>query len=142
MPPEVAARRAIARAERILPGKPAPEGECDPRWQAIIEVETFVDSQPEAVWEFAKRWGKHPQQDLRTAVGVCLVEALLEQHFELLFPRVREAVRASSRLADTFSRAWWYGFKEGSPQRDALEKLQRQCRARTRGKRRKPRRAT
>ena len=139
MSPEVALRRAIARAERILPGKAAPEGECDPRWQAIMKIETFADSQPEPVWEFARRWGKHPQKDLRTAIGVCLVETLMERHFELLFSRVRKAVRASSRLADTYSRAWWYGFAEGSPQRAALEKLQRQCRARTPDKRRRAR---
>ena len=32
------ARTAIEAAERVLPGTEAPEGELDPRWQAIIQV--------------------------------------------------------------------------------------------------------
>ena len=43
MSPEVAVHRAIARAERVLPGKPAAEGKRDPRWQAIIRVGEFIE---------------------------------------------------------------------------------------------------
>ncbi|HEV2296008.1 MAG TPA: hypothetical protein VGR35_19340 [Tepidisphaeraceae bacterium] len=50
MSPEVAVQRAIARAERILPGKPARDGKRDLRWQAIIRVGEFIETQPEAVW--------------------------------------------------------------------------------------------
>src|SRR5438132_6342149 len=102
MSPEVAVKRAITRAERILPGTPAPERTRDPRWHAIIRVGEFIETQPEAVWEFAHRWGKHAQADLRVAVAPCLLEHLLEHHFELLFPRVRRAAIASPRFADTF----------------------------------------
>src|SRR3954452_21880969 len=109
MSPEVAVRRAIARAERVLPGTPAPEGKRDPRWQAIIRVGEFVETQPEAVWEFARRWGTHEQADLRMAVATCLLEHLLEHHFELLFPRVRRAAMESPRFADTFGSCWWLG---------------------------------
>jgi hypothetical protein len=34
-------RQAILEAEAILPGRAAPEGESDPRWQAIIAVSEF-----------------------------------------------------------------------------------------------------
>jgi hypothetical protein len=50
MSSEVAVQRAIALAERILPGMPAPEGKRDPRWQAIIRVGKFIEAHPEAVW--------------------------------------------------------------------------------------------
>ncbi len=90
MSPEAAVQRAIARAERILPGTPAPEGKRDPRWQAIIRVGEFIETQPEAVWQFTHRWGKHAQRDLRSAVATCLLEHLLEHHFDLMFPRVRQ----------------------------------------------------
>ena len=49
MSPEVAVQRAIARAERILRGTPAPDGKRDRRWQAIIQVGQFIETQPEAV---------------------------------------------------------------------------------------------
>jgi hypothetical protein len=99
MSPEVAVHRAIARAEGIFPGTPAPEGKRDPWWQAIIRVGEFIETQPEAVWQFTHRWGKHAQADLRMAVAC----RLLEHHFDAMFPRVRRAALASPRFSDTFS---------------------------------------
>lgn len=104
-----AVQRAITRAERILPGTPAPEGKRDPRWQAILDISDYIETQPEAVWQFAHRWGKHAQADLRAAVATCLLEHLLEHHFELLFPRVRRAALESPRFAITFCSCWWFG---------------------------------
>ena len=109
MSSEVGVQRAIGRAERILPGTLAPEGKRDPRWQAIIRVGEFIEMQPEAVWEFAHRWGKHAQSDLRTAVATCLLEHLLEHHFDLLFSRVRRAAIQSPRFADAFNSCWLFG---------------------------------
>src|SRR5436190_5294957 len=98
MPSDAAVRRAIARAETVLPGRPAPEGKRDPRWQAIIFVGEFIESQPEHVWEFAQRWGKHAQRDLRAAIATCLLEHLLEYHFDAFFPRVRGVALQSARF--------------------------------------------
>src|SRR5688572_5213540 len=135
MSPEVAVQRAIARAERILPGTPAPEGKRDPRWQAIIRVGEFIETQPEPVWQFAHRWGRHAQADLRMAVATCLLEHLLEHHFELLFPRVRRAAMESPRLAETFGSCWSFG--QAKTRKDAarikrLESQFRRSRAATR----------
>jgi hypothetical protein len=109
MSTEAAVLRAIARAERVLPGKPAPEGQRDPRWQAIIRVGEFIETHPEHVWEFAHRWGRHAQSDLRAAVATCLLEHLMERHFDLVFPRVRRAVLESARFAETFRMCWAFG---------------------------------
>ena len=128
MSPEVAVQRAIARAERILPGTPAAEGKRDPRWQAIIRVGEFVETQPEAVWQFAQRWGKHAQADLRTAVATCLLEHLLEHHFELLFPRVRRAALESVRFAETFRSCWWFGQAKAPRNTARVKRLESQLR--------------
>ncbi len=58
MSSKAAVKRSIHRAEAILPGMPAPDGACDPRWQAIIRVADFIETHPEEVWQFAHRWGK------------------------------------------------------------------------------------
>ncbi|MEK6642311.1 MAG: hypothetical protein AABZ08_00250 [Planctomycetota bacterium] len=126
--PEVAVQRAIARAERILPGTPAPEGKRDPRWQAIIRVGEFVEAQPEPVWEFAHRWGNHAQSDLRMAVATCLLEHLLDRHFELLYPRVRHAALESPRFADTFDSCWWFGQAKTPKNAARIKRLQSQLR--------------
>ena len=126
MSPEAAVKRAIARAERVLPGKPAPEGTRDPRWQAIVGVGEYVETQPEAVWHFAHRWGKHAQADLRSAVATCLLEHLLEYHFELLFPRVRRAALESPRFANTFSSCWSLGQAKAPKNAERVKRLQAQ----------------
>jgi len=100
---------AIRKAERILPGKEAPEGELDPRWQAIIEVSEHIQQRPDEVWRFTRKWGAHANADLRAAVATCLLEHLLERHFDRLFPLVSEACRQSRRFADTFGMCSEFG---------------------------------
>jgi hypothetical protein len=76
------AQLAIQEAEAILPGTAAPAGESDPRWQAIIAIGDFAETDPEPIWAFVVRWGNHADEDLRTAVATCLLEHLLEYHFD------------------------------------------------------------
>jgi hypothetical protein len=89
---------AIRDAEWRLPGEAAPEGEKDPRWQAIIEVGEYTETDPEPIWTFVDHWGRSHDADLRTAIATCLLEHLLEHHFDTIFPRVN---RSSSSLANS-----------------------------------------
>jgi uncharacterized protein (DUF433 family) len=77
---------AILAAEALLPGKPAPKGENDPRWQAMLKVGDFIESEPEAIWPFVLKWGSLPnEEDLSAAVATILLEHLLRDHFDLIF---------------------------------------------------------
>ena len=87
----------------------APEGQSDPRWQAIMRIEDHIEQHPEEVWRFTRKWGAHANADLRTAVATCLLERLLEHHFSRIFPLVCEASRQSARFADTLSSCWALG---------------------------------
>lgn len=102
---------AIREAEAVLPGEES-EAPRDPRWQAVIRVGAFVETEPEAVWEFTRRWGRYPDEDLRTAVATCLLEHLLEHHFRDYFTWVEELVLADPLFADTFGRCWAMGQAE------------------------------
>ena len=126
MSPEVAVHRAIARAERILPGTPAPDGKRDPRWQAMIRLADFIESHPEEVWRFCLRWGKHPQADTRMGVACVLLEHLVEQHFDLIFPRVRRESLKSVRFAATFQSCWCFDQWKEPEKYDRVNRLQRQ----------------
>ena len=101
--------QAIRKAERVLPGKVAPDGQSDPRWQAILRVEDYIEQHPEEVWRFTRKWGAHANADLRTAVATCLLEHLLAHHFSHIFPLVSLASQQSARFADTLSRCWELG---------------------------------
>jgi hypothetical protein len=102
-------QEALATAEQLLPGVPAPDGAKDPRWQAIIRVGDFAEHEPEAIWPFVLKWGSHEDDDVRTAIATCLLEHLLEYHFDLLFPRVEEAARANAWFAKTTAQCWKFG---------------------------------
>jgi hypothetical protein len=121
---------AIERANALLPGTPAPEGQKDPRWQAISEVGSHVETSPDAVWQFARRWGSHPQGDLRTAIACCILEHLLEYHFLLIFPRVEQAVREDPLFADTFSGCWKFGQSEATTHSEQSDRLRAWCETR------------
>ena len=106
-------QRAIARAEALLPGIPTPDGEgFDARWGAMIGLSSFIESEPAAVWSFIRRWGTYRQDDLRMAVACCLLEHLLEYHFDAYFPEVERAAVRSKRFADTFCSCSKFGQSE------------------------------
>jgi hypothetical protein len=121
---------AIAAADAILPGIAAPEGETDPRWQAVIAVAEFIKTDPEEVWQFALRWGSYDDEDLQTAIGLCVLEHLLEHHFDTYISKMEEAVLADRHFATAASRCSKFGQSESSAERssrfDRLVKLARQ----------------
>jgi len=117
------AEQAIAQAEALLPGIAAADGESDPRWQAIIEVGQFIEDDPEPIWSFIRRWGGSDDEDLRMAVATCLLEHLLQHHFERFISRVEEAAHGSPLFAYTVRSCWKFGQSE-DPQRAArLDRL-------------------
>jgi hypothetical protein len=74
------------------------------------------------------------------AVSCCLLEHLLEHHFELLFPRVRRAALKSPRFADTFSSCYWFGQAKTSRNAARMKRLQSQLRRSPAGRSRAGRR--
>lgn len=134
---------AIALAEAVLPGRPAKPGKLDVRWQAIILVGSFIETQPIEVCDFAMRWARRRGRDLQTAISCCLIEHLLEHHFDLVFPKMREAALENPKVAEHFIEysPWPFGQAE-LPQNVAKLKrlaseLQRKHRSRAAESRRK-----
>jgi hypothetical protein len=122
-----AVSEAIQRANALLPGESAPQGQEDARWQAIIEVGKYIEASPDEVWGFVRRWGSHPQEDLRDAVAGCLLEHLLEHHFSLIFPRVVQAAKEEPLFADMFSRCWKFGQSEATGNSEKFDGLLAWC---------------
>ncbi len=118
---------AIRAAEKILPGVPANDDASDPRWQAIIEIGEFVETKPEAVWHFVERWGIHSDDDLRAAVATCLLEHLLEHHFNEIFPRVKALAKTNSVFAHTFRMCAQFGQSNARGNSTKFNKLKRYC---------------
>ena len=123
---------AIAAAEVLLPGHSALEGEADPRWQAIIAVGAFVEAQPDPVWLFVVRWGSSPDADLRMAVATCVLEHLLEFHFDEFISRVEQAALEDPLFADMIISCWKFGQAEDPDRAARIDRLVAALRRRTR----------
>jgi hypothetical protein len=115
--------KAIISAEAILPGKEAAGGEEDPRWQAIIAVGDFAETDPEPVWLFGERWGVNPDEDLRMAITTCILEHLLEYHFDLIFPRMERLARSNPGFAWMVGGCWLFGKSELPDNAARLQRL-------------------
>jgi hypothetical protein len=74
----------------------------------MTDVADFVRSSPDDIWPFVERWGSTGDDEVRAAIATCLLEHLLEHHFERIFPLVEQAV-GNPRFADTFSLCWKHG---------------------------------
>ena len=118
---------AIREAESILPGVPAPEGEEDPRWRAIIAVGNYVETNPNEIWEFVARWGRNRQEDVRDAIATCLLEHLLGCHFKTIFPLVEAETKKNKLFADTFGHCWKFGQAEEADNAQLFDRLQERC---------------
>jgi hypothetical protein len=121
--------RAIRIAESTLPGEEGAGGGLDPRWQAIISVADYIEQYPDEIWRFTRKWGSHANADLRAAVATCLLEHLLEYHFDRIFPLVLLACRQSKRFADTFSRCGEFGQTCRGPCLSQFRALQEEVRS-------------
>ncbi len=119
---------AIQYAQSLLPGEPAAEDQEDTRWQAIISVGEHIETEPQAVWEFVRTWGVHPQEDLRTAIGTCLLEHLLEYHFDAYFPAVERLAEDAPLFADTFLNCWKFGQSTASHNAARFDRLRERLR--------------
>ena len=94
-------KEALKHAEALIHNAPVEHGP-DPRWQAIVALGEFVESSPKEVWQFTKRWGSSPDEDLRATIATCLLEHLLEYHFTKYFPRVEALVKTSPLFGKAF----------------------------------------
>ncbi len=120
---------AIAVADQLLPGVLAPDGEVDPRWQAIIEMGHFVKEEPETIWPFVLKWGSHEDKDVQAAIATCLLEDLLEHHFDLIIARVEVASKANVCFAATTKMCWKFGQAKEPARSERFDRLLTELRA-------------
>jgi hypothetical protein len=98
------------------------------RWQAASDLGEHIKDSPQPVWEIIERHGSSSNEDLRTAIATCLLEHLLQHHFKVYFPKVKQKVLAKDALfADTFSRCWKFGQSEEAGNSKAWEALAKQA---------------
>ena len=117
---------ATEQASAILATEPPPEGTRDPRWQALLVVTSYIQHEPELVWEFIEEWGGHEREDIREAVATCLLEPLLERHCEDFLTLIAERAISDTFFADMFLRCERFGSAAEPPFAKRFDALRRQ----------------
>jgi hypothetical protein len=124
-------QETILRAEAAIRECPLPQAGSDSRWQAIIQVGHFIESDPEPVWSFIQTWGNTDDPDLRMALATCLLEHLLEHHFDQFISRVEDQAKRDRMFADTVRHCWKFGLAEEPSRTARLQRLQQTLRRRS-----------
>jgi len=94
----------------------------DTRWQAAIALGEYCESAEDAelIWPLIVKWGSHENKDVRAAIATCVVEHVLECHFEEYFEKCAELVRSGNlKFGYTFSGCWKFG-QSKEPRNSAL----------------------
>lgn len=55
------------------------------RWQALIMLGSYAQTHATVLWPLVLKWGTHRSMDIRQGVGVCILEHILEYHFDPYF---------------------------------------------------------
>jgi len=69
----------------------------------------FAESDPERAWPLVVKHGSRRHADTRMAIATCVLEHVLEHHFDDFFPRVAATARSSRWFRDTFRSCWRMG---------------------------------
>ena len=96
--------RVLAKIDRHLAS-----GNEHARWQAAITLGEFAEPSPERIWPLVLKHGSRRQADARMAIATCVLEHILEYHFDAFFPRVSDAARTSRWFRETFRSCWRMG---------------------------------
>ena len=113
---------AVERAEAMLAS-----ADNDTRWQGAILLGEFCRTAPETIWPAVVRWGSSTDDDMRTAIATCVLEHILEHHFDPFFDHSREIIAAgNSAFADTLSRCWRFGQAKLPTNKTRLDELLKQ----------------
>ena len=79
------------------------------RWQAAIALGELAQSAPDRIWALVLKHGSRRHADVRMAIATCVLEHILEYHFDAFFPIVADATRRNQWFRDTFRSCWRMG---------------------------------
>jgi len=84
----------------------------DTRWQAACALSEYCESECDAelIWPLIVKWGSHENEDVRAAIGTCVLEHVLQYHFDKYFEKCAEIIRSGSLMFGfTFSMCGKFG---------------------------------
>jgi hypothetical protein len=56
------------------------------RWRGAADLGEYVFDHPEEAWPLVLEFGSSAVEDTRSAIATCVLEHILEHHFDVYFP--------------------------------------------------------
>jgi hypothetical protein len=79
-------------------------------WAGAVAMGEYCESEPGSIWPLTVKYASHDHAEMRMAIASCVLEHLLEFHFDPYFGLSRDIIRSGNRaFADTFSHCWKVG---------------------------------
>lgn len=85
----------------------------DVQSKAAYDLGKLCEHHSDLLWLVAVKWGSHEDPDIRGLISACILEHILEYHFDTYFPKCADLIRAGNiNFGDTFSKCYTFGQAE------------------------------
>lgn len=84
------------------------------RWEAASALTDYAVTSPEKVWPIIVRQVSRDDEDLQEAIATCILEHVLEYHFNRFFELLEEEIakNGNEKLRETLKLCWKLGQAE------------------------------
>ena len=95
----------LGMCDRMIPDRSAYV-----RWQALLMLGQHAERHPGAIWPSVLKWGTVRNRDIRRGVACCILEHVLEHHFDPYFDLALSHIACGHRrFAYTLANCWRFG---------------------------------
>jgi hypothetical protein len=85
-------------------------GDVSKAWAAAAELGEYALDCPEKVWPLVIQFGSSSEEEMRQAIATCVLEHVLEYHFDEYFPLIEaEGSKGNLDFVDTLRLCWKFG---------------------------------
>lgn len=84
-----------------------PDRSTHVRWQSLLILGYYAESHPAELWPIVAKWGCDRRDDVRMGVSVCVLENILEHHFDPYFEKSLELINLGNRRFASTLRSCW-----------------------------------
>lgn len=99
-------------------------------WRAAEALGEYAKTDPDAIWPLVVKHASGANPEVRSAIATCVLEHVLEHHFDRYFPLVEAIVRSGNRcFAEAFKTCWKFGHAEEPDRAKRWDELLTQIRA-------------
>lgn len=94
------------------------------RRKAAVDLAEHAENFPELVWPLVVKYGSSKDGNLRVAIATCVLDRVLQFHFDEYFPKAEELVlEGNPEFREALNCCWKYGLSEDELNASRWEKL-------------------